>query len=81
MCPAYGADISIAGPAEPFEALVDDHIVDEEISKAIGHHPKSDGLQPIYFIEGAKQDTKETGNGEDDKEGIVLFKEAGLWLW
>ncbi|WP_315820013.1 hypothetical protein [Paraflavitalea speifideaquila] len=42
--PADGANVGIVGPGKPFETLMDDNIMHQEISKAIGHDAKTNGL-------------------------------------
>src|SRR5688572_6102072 len=78
--PAYGAHISIIGAGKPFKALVNDHIVHHEISKAIGHYAKAYCLQPVHFAQCTEKNTKKARHREDDEEGIVLFKKTGLRL-
>jgi len=80
MRPAYRTNIRIVGAGEPFQSLVDDHVVNDEICEAIGHHPKSHCLEPIDFFNGAVEQYQEAGYGEDDEEGIVLFEGAVLFL-
>src|SRR5688572_5061799 len=74
--PADSAHIRVARMREPFETLMDDHIMHEEVSKSIRHHAKSYSLQPVYTFQRAEKNTQKAGNSEDDEEGIVLFKKA-----
>jgi len=66
--------------AEPFEPLVNDHIVHQEISKTICHDAKTDRLHPPYIIKCAEIDQQYTWYCEDDKECIILFKKTRLYL-
>jgi hypothetical protein len=80
MCPSYGAYISAATSREPFETLMNDDIMYQEISGTIAHYAQAYGLHPPYMIDGAQQDQQETGQGKNDKEPIILLKEARLFL-
>jgi len=44
--PPDGTDIGIVAAGKPFESLVDDHIMDNKVGKAVGHDAKADGMQP-----------------------------------
>jgi hypothetical protein len=65
---------------EPFEALMNDHIVHEKVSKTIRHYAEANGLQPVHALKRAKKNAQKTGYGKDDKEGIVLFKKTGFGI-
>ena len=80
VCPADSSYIGVITPSKPFETLVNDHIMDHKISRSVRHNAKADGLHPPYAIKGTKKDQQHTGNGEDDKEPVILFKEPGLFL-
>jgi hypothetical protein len=80
MRPPDGPDIPVITAGEPFEPLVNDDIMHQEISKAISHDPKTDRLHPPYMIVCAKPYQQHTRNRKDDKEGIILFKEARFYL-
>jgi hypothetical protein len=76
MGPADRSDIRIDRPREPLESLVDDHIMDQEIGGAICHDPKAGRLQYIMLPERSGQDKQETGDGEYQEKGVVLFKKT-----
>jgi hypothetical protein len=46
----------------------------------ISHDPEANGLHPPDIINCSKQYQQHAGNGEDHKEPVVLFEEAGLFL-
>lgn len=70
-----GPDVSVIPMGQPFKAAVNDHVMDEKIGESIGHDPESHSLQPVPLIEGTDQDAEKAGDGEDEKEGVVLLKE------
>jgi hypothetical protein len=80
MGPANGAHIGIAAAAEPFEALVNNDVVHQEISDPIGHNAKANGLHPPNTIHSTKANQQHTGHREYDKEPVVLFKKARFFL-
>ena len=80
VSPANGANIGIIAAGKPFETLMDNNVVNHKIGKAVSHYPKPDRLHPPYLIVSAKADQQHAGNGKYDKEGIVFFKEARLYL-
>src|ERR1700759_372070 len=73
---ADGANIAVVRPGPPFEPLVDDDVMYEEIGETIGHDTEAYGLQGIMLIEGSEEDGQEAGDGEDEEERVVLFEEA-----
>src|SRR5574338_1450197 len=54
MRPANSPYISVIAPGKPFEALMNDHIMHQEISKPVRHDPKADRLHPPYTIKRTK---------------------------
>jgi hypothetical protein len=81
MRPAYGPDIGIVASTEPFESLMNDHIVYKEVCKSISHNSKPNRMQPPH-ARGLHpiHDAKHAGDGKNDEESIVLFKEPRLYL-
>jgi hypothetical protein len=80
MRPANSPDIGIGAAREPFEALMDDHIMNNEIGEAVGHDAVTDRLHPPYMIYGAEHDQQHTGYGKDDEEGIIFLEKSGFNL-
>src|SRR5688572_15025216 len=80
MCPTDRTYISAVASCEPFETLMNDHIMYNKIRKAISHDPKTDRLHPPYMIISAEIDQQHAWNCENDKEGIVLFKKTRFFL-
>src|SRR5215204_1390524 len=74
--PADCLYIGIIAPGKPFEALMYDHIVNNEIGKPIRHYSEPDRLQPNNRIHCANQYAGKTRYSEDYKEPIVFFKKA-----
>jgi hypothetical protein len=79
--PTDGTDIGIVAAGKPFESLVDDHIMDNKIGKAIGHDAKTDGMQPpkpwrLHTV----HDAQHAGDGKNHKKGIIFLKKARLYL-
>src|SRR5690349_15850079 len=80
MRPANGAHIKIIASGKPPETLVNDYVVNKKISKTISHYAKAKCLQPVNFIKRTKEDTEKTGDGKNDKKGIIFFKKPGTFL-
>src|SRR4030095_11438080 len=80
MCPANCSHITIVASCKPFESLVNDDIMYQKISDTISHDAKTDRLHPPCIIKCAEIDQEYTWHSEDDKECVVLFKKAGLYL-
>jgi len=57
-----------------------DHIVDQEIGKAIRHYAESNRLQPKYMIESAHKNGHKARNSKNDKKCVILFEEARFFL-
>jgi hypothetical protein len=79
--PPDGTDIGIVASGKPFEPLVDDHIMDNEISKPISHDAKANGMQPpktrrLHTV----HDAQHAGNGKNHKKGIIFLEKARLYL-
>jgi hypothetical protein len=77
MCPSYGTHISIIATGKPFEPLMNDHFMNQEIGKAIQSKPGPDRYHPVHLIHNAQHDKQPTGYCKNKKESIVLFKETG----
>src|SRR4051812_6078996 len=80
MGPSYSAYIGTSASAEPFKALMDDHIVYNKIGCSINHDAKTQGLHPPVAVDGPGKDQDHAGHCEDHKEPVVLFKKAGFFL-
>ena len=78
--PADGPHISVPASGEPFEALVYDHIMYQEIGETIGHDPKANGLHPPDAVLAAEHDEQHARDREDHEKGIVLLEETGFHL-
>jgi hypothetical protein len=80
MSPADRLYVGIIAPGKPLEALMNDHLVNHEIGKPIGHHSKPDRLQPENRINRAYQYAGEAWYREDYKEPIVFLKKTSVFL-
>lgn len=80
MRPADGTDIGAVAAGEPFETLMNDNIMHQEIAKAIGHDAKADGLYPPHMTECANINQQDAGYSKDDEERIILFKKTWFCL-
>ncbi len=56
MCPAQGAYIRVIAAAEPFDALMDDHFVNQEIGQPVKGDAAADGDRQFAFIDHAQHD-------------------------
>jgi len=79
--PPDRTDIGIVASRKPLESLVDDHIMDNKIRKAVGHDAKADAVEPpktggLHTI----HDAQHAGDGKNHKKSIVLLKKARLYL-
>ena len=55
MCPSNRFYVGVIASAEPFESLVDDHVMDQEIGETVGHDAQSDRLFPPDIVYRAKE--------------------------
>jgi hypothetical protein len=74
MCPPDTAYIPVVASCKKLYALVNDHIVYQEISKTIQGDPCTDRSQPVPAIKSAEPDTEYAGNRKNKEERIILFK-------
>jgi hypothetical protein len=74
--PSDRPDVSIAGLYKPFEALVDDDIVNYEIGCAVCHDPVSDSLKPKDIPKSTNINQGDTGYRKYYKEPVVFFKKT-----
>src|SRR5882724_3636222 len=80
MRPAYSSHIIIIAAGKPFEPLVNNYVMQQEVCKPISHNTKADCLQPPYMPESAKPDQQYTGCRKDEEEGVILFKKSRFRL-
>lgn len=59
---------------------MDEDIVHEKIGEAVDGDTESDVKTKIHFVHHAEINQDHTRYSEDQKEGIVLFEEAGFGL-
>lgn len=76
---ADGGKVGVLGVSEPTEPPVNEYVVNQKVAESIGGdacaYPK-----PEITINAACDKAPSTGNGENQKEGVVLFEESGLVL-
>lgn len=80
VCPADGAYVGIIASGKPFEALVNDYFVYNKISQSVQRNTKADGGYPIPLLLQTKHDAEPAGDCEYQKEGVVFFEKARLFL-
>ena len=75
MCLSNGHQVGVVGSLKPFESSMDEHIVDNEISQPIKGNSYTN---PQSHVGGGPSgdETVRAGNSENDKKGIVFFKET-----
>jgi hypothetical protein len=79
MRPAYGQDVPVFPVAQESETLMNDDIVNKEISQAVQRDPDA-YIQAYILVDDACNVAVSAGNGKNKEEGIVLFKEAVMPL-
>jgi len=80
MCPAYGFYIPVGTAGKQFETLMYDDVMHNKIGSTIHGNTGADTHQPPDMVEASKHNGQPAWYGEDDKEHIVLFKEAGAFF-
>lgn len=80
MCFTDGAEINIIGATEKIKTLVDEDIVHQEICEPIDGDSESDVKAVIHTVSNTEKNQDHAGDGEDQEEGIVLFKESRFRL-
>src|SRR5215216_4014414 len=80
VCPSDRPHIAVFSFSQPFEAPVNDHIMNNKISKSISHDPKANSLLPPDMLCGSIIDQQHARYRKYDKEPIVFFKKTRLLL-
>jgi hypothetical protein len=76
MCLSQGPEIYVVGFREPFETLVDKHIVNHEICDTVKGYADADEEHKAISGHKTADTEKSYGDaGKHDKEIIVLFEE------
>jgi hypothetical protein len=78
--PPNGPHIGMVAAGKPLQPLVNDHVVDDEIRRAIEHDAESDRLHPPHIIICAKVDQEKTRHSKNEREPIVFLKDPRLHL-
>jgi hypothetical protein len=66
--------VFVLGGLEPAEPTMDEHIVDQEICKAVQEDTKTYKKSIIPAVLSTKIDEQDTGNCKDQEEEIIAFK-------
>ena len=74
-----GGEIGMLSVPKPIEAAVDKDVVNQEITQAVGGDSGSNPESKV-LVNAAGDETPGARDGENQKEGVVLFKESGLLL-
>ena len=81
MCAANGFKIRPVSRPEPFDALVNKHIVHQEIREPIQGNAKPYPKEQAVFLYHTDPQSEHTWYGKDEKEIVILFeKSIGLFL-
>ena len=67
--------VGVFGSFEPWETLVDEDVVDQEVCQAIERDAGSNP-EPEILVDAACDEAVGTRHGENQKEGIVLLEKA-----
>jgi hypothetical protein len=78
--PANGSNILVVTTGKPFKPLVNNYIVYQKIGCPVHGYTKTNSGCPIRMALQTQHNTQPTGNGEDEKERIVLLKKTGAFL-
>jgi len=73
-------EVNVVRSAEPFEPLVDEDFVNQEIGKSIQSDSRPDPHTEVVAVHHAKHDEEPTRYGKNQKEGIVFLEKTGLFL-
>src|SRR5437868_2683364 len=80
MRPAYTAYVPVVASCEPFETLMNDHFMHNKISESIQRNTEAYCGNNICLLLKSEHDAEPTWNSEDEKEGVVLFKNPSTFL-
>ena len=71
-----GHQVRIFGALEPRKAAVDEDIMYQKVSCAVEGDPRANP-KPEIGVQTASDKAIRTGDGENQKEGIILFEKSG----
>jgi hypothetical protein len=74
--PAYGPQVPVVAVAHEFEALVNENIMHQEVTATIQRDTDTHEKFNVVSVDDTKEHEQETGNGEDQEEGVVPFKKS-----
>jgi hypothetical protein len=73
---ANGTKIGVIGALQPREALMNENVMYQEIAETVECNSDSCIEFPISMIQGSAQGKEHSGNGENQEEEVVSFKEG-----
>jgi hypothetical protein len=74
VCPTNRAYITVVATRKKFEALMNDHIMHNEVGQAIQRNAKANASNKVILVLQTQHNAQPTRYGENEKESIVLFK-------
>ena len=78
--PAHAFEISVVDIPENFKALVDKYIMNEKVGKPIYRNAKPDPEQKVVVVGLSDPQKGNSGDCEDEKEEIIVFKKSGRFF-
>ena len=78
--PSDGFKIPVIGIPQHLKPLMDKDIVYKEIGRAIGCDAYADPKGHIPIVKRTKRQADDSRNGKDEKEKVISFKKAWLFL-
>lgn len=77
MGKTHGLEVGAVGVSEPWQTLVNKHVVDKEIGDAVEEYAETYVELPVELtVPGAGYDEKRRNDGEDDAEQVVFLESA-----
>lgn len=70
QCP----EIHIVSLLKPRKTLMDQHVMNQKIRRAIKHYTKPDEKSPVETVIGTPKHQQKTGCGENRKKNIILLE-------
>ena len=80
MRPADSADIAVVAAGKPFEPLVNNHFMYQEIGSSVQGDSETNGCHPVHLVLQTQHDAEPAGDGKNEEEGIVFLKKARPFL-
>lgn len=80
VCSSDGPEVPVVAVAEDFKPLMDEDVVNKKITEAVNSNAYTDIKLDVAAGQYTEEHEQHAGEGEDEEEGVVFFKEAGMTL-